>query len=161
MSKKPNAVRRALSAESANPNVVGSQWNDPLFIVSQDGRAEIVSMLLAAKADPAQACFGGATPLYIACSRNHEDVAKLLVKAGAPVDALANGYFTPLLACVSHGCEDAARALLAAGADVHLRRPSGAPICTPRPSMARLRWCACCLASMRISTFWMRMASRL
>ena len=78
-------------------------------------------MLLDAKADPAQACFGGATPLYMACSRNHSDVVRLLVNAGAPVDAVANGYYTPMLAAVSHGCEDAARTLLGGGACVTYR----------------------------------------
>ena len=76
-------------------------------------------MLLEAKADPAQACFGGATPLYVACSRNHADVAKLLVRAGAPVDAVANGYYTPMLSAVTHGCDDVARVLLGAGADAN------------------------------------------
>ena len=118
---KPNAVRKALAAPGVDPNVVGSQGLTPLFIASQNGKAEIASMLLTAKADPGLACFGGATPLYISCSRNHSDVCKLLVKAGAPVDAQANNYYTPLLAAVSHGCEDAARALLAAGASVHAR----------------------------------------
>ena len=121
LSNKPNAVRRALSAVGTDPCVVGSQGMTPLFIASQNGRAEIVSVLLAARADAAQGCFGGATPLYIACSKDHSDVASLLVRAGAPVDALANGYYTPLLACVTHGAEEAARALLAAGACVLLR----------------------------------------
>ena len=120
---KPAAVRKALAAPDVDPDVVGSAGMTPLFQASQDGKSEIVALLLAAKASPGQACFGGATPLYAACARNHADVAKLLLRAGAPVDALANGYYTPLLACVSHGGEDAARALLAAGADVRLMSP--------------------------------------
>lgn len=120
---KPAAVRKALVAPNVDPNIVGSAGMTPLFQSSQDGKSEIVALLLEAKASPAQACFGGATPLYAACTRNHADVAKLLLRAGAPVDALANGYYTPLLACVSHGGEDAARVLLAAGADVRLTSP--------------------------------------
>ena len=54
-SKKPNTVRRALSAPDVSPNVVGSQGMTPLFIASQGNSVEIVSMLLAARADPAQA----------------------------------------------------------------------------------------------------------
>lgn len=117
------AVRKALAAPGVEVNAVGSGGMTPLYIASQDGKSEIVGLLLAAKADVGLACFGGATPLYAACSKNHADTAKALVKAGAPVDAIANGYFTPLLACVSHGCEDAARTLLLAGADVHLTSP--------------------------------------
>jgi len=121
LSGRVPVVRKALKATCTDVNAVGSQGTTPLFIASQGGHSEIVSILLAAQADPSQACFGGATPLYMASSRNHAEVVRLLVRAGAPVDALANGYYTPLLAAVSHGCDEAARTLLAEGADVHVR----------------------------------------
>ena len=121
LSGRVPVVRKALKAACTDVNAVGSQGTTPLFIASQGGHSEIVSILLAAQADPSQACFGGATPLYMASSRNHAEVVRLLVRAGAPVDALANGYYTPLLAAVSHGCDEAARTLLAEGADVHVR----------------------------------------
>ena len=119
LSGKPNAVRRALNAGDIDVCVVGSQRMTPLFIACQNGRTEIASMLLDARADAGQACFGGATPLYIACSKNRSELVKLLLKAGAPIDGVANGYYTPLLAAVTHGSEDSARVLCNAGASIN------------------------------------------
>ena len=62
-----------------------------LGMASFKGKAEIVSLLLEAKADKDKACgFRGATPLVLASTMGHEKVVQLLLAAGADKDNACN-----------------------------------------------------------------------
>ena len=62
-----------------------------LGMASFKGKAEIVSLLLEAKADKDKACgFRGATPLVLAATMGHEQVVQLLLAAGADKDNACN-----------------------------------------------------------------------
>ena len=54
-----------------------------LWIASHEGHAEVVKLLLAAKADVTPKAKDGKTALGIAKHEEHKEVVKLLEKAGA------------------------------------------------------------------------------
>jgi hypothetical protein len=72
----------------------------PLAAATQQGRAELVALLLAAGADPARACAGAAgrrpTPLHVAAAAGAAHVARILLAGGAPAAAVDGRGLTPL-----------------------------------------------------------------
>ncbi|PWU09324.1 MAG: hypothetical protein C5B51_06470 [Terriglobia bacterium] len=58
-----------------------------MLYASRDGRADIVNMLLGAKADVNQAEANGVTPLLIAIANEHLELARLLLDHGANLTA--------------------------------------------------------------------------
>jgi hypothetical protein len=55
----------------------------PLYIASQNGRKDVVELLLRAGADKDKDTSDGCTPLYIASFNGHKDIVELLRRAGA------------------------------------------------------------------------------
>ncbi|KAJ1475513.1 ankyrin repeat protein, partial [Baffinella frigidus] len=71
----------ALGADvSAKPFSTGAT---PLHTASENGREEVVKVLLDAGADVEAKTTVGATPLYVAASNGHAGVVRILLNAGA------------------------------------------------------------------------------
>jgi len=89
-------------ARSDTPNPTGLKMTT-LHVVSQDGRTEILEVLLPAKDSPLdldiQDAYGN-TPLHLACEKGHKDNVRLLLAAKANFETQNNGGMTPFhLAC--------------------------------------------------------------
>lgn len=97
----------------------------PLWLAAHHGHAEIVKLLLNAKADPAWDDDDGTTALH-ECARwwGHEDVAQQLIDGSAPIDAINGQGETPLMCAAAAGYTATVRVLLHAGADTTLRTSS-------------------------------------
>jgi ankyrin repeat protein len=120
----------------------GAAWHhgmSPLMIASKHGHAEIVRMLLGAKATPdlrsSEPKHSGWTALHYAAEGGHVAVMQMLVDAGADVtneaeDILGDPTGTALHVAATNSRVDAARLLLERGAKhcEHGRRRH-----TPRP----------------------------
>jgi hypothetical protein len=78
------AAVRDLVARGANVNAKWRYDQTPLFKAAERGDAEIVKILLEAKADPnARDTFYGATPLTWASDKGHTEVVRALIGKGA------------------------------------------------------------------------------
>ena len=99
----------------------------PLLVASQEGHAEVASVLVeAVNIDVNLATSDGATPLFIACYNNSLDVVKLLVRArGINVNQCAEDGWSPLHIASREGHAEVISVLLAAGSDVHLKSDKG------------------------------------
>ncbi len=85
------------------------------------GGPAIVTMLIAAGADPSARTIGGAnpeTPLHWAASSDDVDVAQALIDGGADIEAPGGSIGTPLDNAVGYGCWHVARLLVQRGAVV-------------------------------------------
>jgi ankyrin repeat protein len=76
-----NAQRAAHPSSAVNAKQPGG--NTPLTIASAKGRADIVRLLLTAKADVSAADDNGKTALMLALENDHAEVARLLTSATA------------------------------------------------------------------------------
>ena len=101
----------------------------PLFIASQNGHAEVVSLLLGKEGvDVNQATNDGATPLYIASQEGHAEVVSLLLgKEGVDVNQATNDGATPLFIASQNGHAEVVSLLLGKeGIDVNQATNDGA-----------------------------------
>jgi serine/threonine-protein phosphatase 6 regulatory ankyrin repeat subunit B len=78
-----NVQRAANPSVAVNAKQAGG--NTPLTIASAKGRADVVRLLLAAKADVSATHDNGKTALMLALENNHPEVAELLRSAGAAI----------------------------------------------------------------------------
>jgi len=94
---------------------IGRYGRTPLYMASQNGHSEVVSMLLAKEGvDVNQADNGGFTPLYIASENGHaEVVSMLLAKQGVHVNQAEEDGWTPLCIASKKGHADVVSMLLA------------------------------------------------
>ena len=70
--------------------------SSPLFVASQDGQTDIVSLLLNANANPNSQRDDGTSPLYIAGQQGHTDIVSLLLKANANPNSQKDDGSSPL-----------------------------------------------------------------
>ena len=85
---------------------------------SRSGHADVVRVLLAAKAEVNAKTSEGATALYLASKSGHADVVRALLAAKADVNAkIGNGTTTALTEASQNGHGDVVRLLSNAGAD--------------------------------------------
>ena len=82
----------------ANVNKQASSGATPLFIASENGRLDIVKILLAIPGiDVNKSTTSGATPLYIACQKAYVEIVKtLLAVPGIDVNKKTNSSATSL-----------------------------------------------------------------
>jgi ankyrin repeat protein len=90
----------------------------PLSWAAQDGRTEIVKLLLQTRTTVNDVDWEGRTPLSRASENGHEAVVELLIDKGADVNASDNNGWTPLLWASHNGHEKVVRLLIIEGADV-------------------------------------------
>lgn len=132
----PACVRVLLDA-GADPNSTSSKQS-ALMWAAAGGHAEVVKILLAAKADPAPQLGSGFDAFFFAVRAGHRDAVRQLVAAG--IDA--NGVRSPakgngkslrtntsaLLLAVENGHYELALDLVAAGADPNDQRSGYGPL---------------------------------
>ncbi|KAJ5899984.1 hypothetical protein N7495_004728 [Penicillium taxi] len=97
----------------------------PLSWAAQDGRAEIVELLLQERTICNELDRGGGTPLSRASLNGHETVARILIDKGADVNTSDNNGWTPLQSASSKGHETLARLLIDKGADINTSDNNG------------------------------------
>jgi len=95
----------------------------PLYVACQNGRKEVVSMLLEASVDTDKTTKQGLTPLCIACQKGHKEIVSMLLefgvdkdKAGMNIRSPGDGL-TPLTAACWKDHREIVSLLLEAGAD--------------------------------------------
>jgi ankyrin repeat protein len=129
--------------------------NTLLMLAARSGHENVVRLVLARKAKPAQRNRYGDTPLMAACLEGYLGTAKLLLAAASPLEgpgwtplhyaafeghahvveyllsiganknALAPNGYTPLMLAIRNGHEAAARRLLEHDADTNIAGPHG------------------------------------
>jgi ankyrin repeat protein len=117
----------ALLGAGADVDAAAGDGMTALHWAAQDGRAEIVDVLLDASADvTAGTRIGGYTPLHLAAGRGHADVVRRLLDAGSDPNATTTtSGVTPLhLAAASIGGAASVHSLLRHGADPDVREAS-------------------------------------
>lgn len=107
-------------AEAADIDV--KDGNTPLHLAVKEGKADLVSRLVAKGADVNARDGKGCTPLFYAKSR---EVAELLITKGADVNAKRKNGSTPLHAQANLGHADVAELLISRGANVNAKNKSG------------------------------------
>jgi len=130
----PEAVHKFLDGDSGIVGRVGADGFTGLHLAAYFGREEVVSILLAAGADPDAVATNETRlrPLHAATAAQATTIVEALVDAGATIDAPQAGGFTPLMAAAKHGDTASLRLLLAAGADPSLVADDG----STAPSLA-------------------------
>lgn len=99
---------------------------DALFLASQNGHADVVRLLLAAKISPnTQEKYTRRRPLHAAATHNRVEVLRLLLAAKAKPDMRDGDGATPLAEAVLNQRQEAAALLVAAGADIQAKARDG------------------------------------
>lgn len=99
----------------------------PLHIATQQGRLDIVNLLLEKKVDVDAPTSGGVTALHFAVLGSHFEIASILIANKANINATTAFYkATPLSVAVQTGCTDILKLLITQGANINLRRLNGA-----------------------------------
>ena len=117
------------SADTANDSVVHGTENGttPLFVASEEGHTEVVSLLLKANADPNIQTEKGASPLFIASQEGHTEIVSLLLKANADPNIQIEDGPTPLFIASQEGHTEVVSLLLKTNANLQIDDP--APLC--------------------------------
>jgi ankyrin repeat protein len=95
----------------------------PLSWAAQEGRINIIKLLLQTETSLDDMDAKGRTPLSRAAENGHEAVAELLISKGADVNV--GNYGTPLFHAVEAGHEEVAKLLINKGADVNASKYYG------------------------------------
>ncbi len=121
------AVARLLIARGAGVNGRDDRGVTPLLqaLDAPSHRAEIMALLLTAKADTGIGNPDGDTPLHFAARSGDTGSMKLLLSRGAKPGSRDRFGYTPLHAAARSGCLDCARLLLAKGRAVVNLHPKG------------------------------------
>ena len=99
-----------------------------LYIASQNGHSEIVSILLRANADPSIAKKHGWTPLMIASQNGHKETIDLLIDAKSDVNVQANDGMTTIFIASQNGHSEVVSTLLEANADPSIAKNGWTPL---------------------------------
>jgi ankyrin repeat protein len=124
-------VRRAIAGGARTNLHEKDTQRTPLMLACLDGNAEIVRLLLEAKADPNEHTQWGGYPLTNAVVRGHTEAVRALLEAGAETiieyeprsvpsgkhNCAIPSRFSPLADAVAGGHAEITEMLLAAGAD--------------------------------------------
>jgi ankyrin repeat protein len=107
-------ILQALLNANADPS--DASHDSPLATVVMDNRADLVEMLIAARAD-ANCAIDGTTPLLIAVENGSAKITQLLLGANADTTATKANGVTPTFAAANRGHADVLALLLHANAD--------------------------------------------
>ncbi|MBI3985388.1 MAG: ankyrin repeat domain-containing protein [Lentisphaerae bacterium] len=122
------AVRKTVAEHPARIKAARENGETPLHVAAENGRKDIVALLLGAGADAqARDAITGFTPLHEAAYNNHQAVLELLLQQGADVNATSD-IGTSLHLAVSLGNMDLVRFLLKRGADINAKSDLGTPL---------------------------------
>lgn len=97
----------------------------PLHWAAEQGKAEIVALLLDRGADPEAGNLAGSTALHIAAKLGHEPVVRLLLERKLDANAANLAGVTPLMLAARSGNASAVRLLIAAGARLDAKDRTG------------------------------------
>lgn len=119
------AVEAALANTPSLAWFVHDNGHTPLHEAAVSGKADVVNVLLRAKAHVHTKDSRGNTPLHWAAYFDKADVADVLLRSNAEVDAKSNAGETPLHKAAVCGYPKVADVLLRANADVDARDKDG------------------------------------
>lgn len=125
---KDTALAESLVTNNASlelVNVRDNQGNQAIHIAALNGNADLISFLLAHKADPTTTNYDGAMPLHAAASLGRTAVVELLLKQNVPVNARMVVGLTALTLASDHGYVEIVRDLLARDASPNLTTKTG------------------------------------
>jgi ankyrin repeat protein len=100
----------------------------PLSWAAQEGRINIIKLLLQTETSVDDMDAKGRTPLSRASENGHVAVAELLVSKGADINVYDSSGWAPLLCALIHGHTEVAKLLINKGADINVYDNSGAPL---------------------------------
>ncbi len=121
-------IANFLKNPNINLNFIGDlrgSITTSLMRASQDGKTEIVRMLLDAGANVNEKNEFGTTALMLASDNGHIEIVKLLLAHGALVNAATNSRGTALMRASAGGHLEVAKLLVAAGADIYAKMNKG------------------------------------
>ncbi|GFF62754.1 hypothetical protein IFM47457_01977 [Aspergillus lentulus] len=118
--KSPSSACSEVNTDGLNHRKDFKQYakRTPLSWAAQEGRINIIKLLLQTETSVDDKDATGRTPLSRASGNGHEAVAELLISKGADVNA-GNYGKPPLLHAVEEGHEEVAKLLINKGADVN------------------------------------------
>lgn len=97
----------------------------PLHWAAEQGKADIVALLLDRGADPQARNLAGSTALHIAAKLGREEVVRLLLERKLDPEAANLAGFTPLMFAARNGDASVVRLLIAAGAPLDAKDRRG------------------------------------
>jgi len=111
--------------DGANINAQDRYGNTVLIKAVEDGRKDIVELLLAKGADINATNNDGATALMLAVRDSYKSMVELLIAKGANINIPDNYNNTTLITATARSCKDIVELLIAAGADINAKNNSG------------------------------------
>jgi len=118
-----------LAEANAGINTVSQRGcASPLLVAAQWGHAEVVGVLLAARADPESVDSVGATPIAVAAQEGYDEVVRLLVGIRADISKADHSGLVPLWAAALMGHRGVLNALLSGSSNVAVLQPLLEPI---------------------------------
>ena len=121
-------VEKVRDLLATDPTLVDGKTSDgvtPLLLAAQNGRLEVVRLLLEKGAAVDARSNEGATPLIHAATKGRLEVVRLLLEKGAAVNAKGNDGLTPLIAAARKGHLEVVRLLLEKDAAVDAKDSNG------------------------------------
>lgn len=129
-------VKRFIDKDGAIVNQRGTDGFAPLYLAAQEGRTEIVNVLITNGAKVNTEFLDNVTPLYIAAECGHIGVVRTLLENGADLSIAVNDVTmsdgaidygsTPLFTAAANGRLDIVNLLIDRGADVNYVRTDNA-----------------------------------
>uniref|UniRef100_A0A7N6AI28 Ankyrin 1, erythrocytic a n=1 Tax=Anabas testudineus TaxID=64144 RepID=A0A7N6AI28_ANATE len=103
-SQQPGCLKDVyLLQYGASANAESLQGVTPLHLASQEGRPDMVSLLISKQANVNLGNKSGLTPLHLVAQEGHVGIADILVKQGASVYAATRMGYTPLHVACHYG----------------------------------------------------------
>lgn len=113
-------VRKIIQQEAGAALNQPDNWGrTPLIVALQQGKTEIVEMLIDLGANMSLTDAWGRTPLLVATQLKNTDAIRLLLTRGVNVDTANQNDITPLIAAAQTANHEAMKLLLQAGASVN------------------------------------------